>query len=109
MYLNSLIKLGIYKTVYYCTVVEKMNQIAKHLFILACLISLSLGLQWPKIYKDDMVLQASPTTAVLWGFLDGNQNPVEMTGECVLNGKSKKLKSTFVPKQVRSIKINNDI
>ena len=77
-----------------------MTRLTKHLLLFACLISVSFGLRWPKIYKNDMVLQASPTTAVLWGFLDGNQNPVEMTGECVLNGKSKKLRSKFVPKQV---------
>ena len=79
-----------------------MISMMKHLVIFACLISASFGLRWPKIYKNDMVLQASPTTAVLWGFLDGNQNPVEMTGECVLHGKSKKLISKFVPKEVNS-------
>ena len=42
-----------------------------------------LGLTLPKIFTDGMVLQAAPTEAVIWGFLDGQTGiPVLLTLNC---------------------------
>ena len=47
-----------------------------------------------------MVLQAEPTDAVIWGFLDGNTNPVDVSGMCSTKGKKFAVTRTFVPKEV---------
>lgn len=40
------------------------------------------ALRLPKFYKNGMVLQADPTEAIIWGFLDGNQNEVFISATC---------------------------
>ena len=37
-----------------------------------------------------MVLQADPTEAIIWGFLDGNQNEVFISATCHFKDYSKK-------------------
>ena len=53
----------------------------------------------PKIFKSGMVLQAKPTDAVIWGFLNGNMNPVDFYLLCP--SKSKKIRKTYIPTKVR--------
>ena len=52
----------------------------------------------PKIFKSGMVLQAKPTEAVIWGFLNGNMNPVDFYLLCP--SKSKKIRKTYIPTKV---------
>ena len=52
----------------------------------------------PRIFKSGMVLQAKPTDAVIWGFLQGNMNPVDFYLLCPSTGK--KLKKTYIPTKV---------
>ena len=47
----------------------------------------SEALKLPKIYKNGMVLQADPTEAIIWGFLEGNSNQVSIEGTCHFNDK----------------------
>ena len=47
-----------------------------------------------------MVLQAEPTDAVIWGFLDGNTNPVDVSGMCSVKGRKFTVTKTFVPNEV---------
>ena len=58
----------------------------------------------PKIFKDDMVLQASSKdhpVRTIWGFLDGVSSKVELLGLCDLpNGTSLEYADEFVPKPV---------
>ena len=51
----------------------------------------------PKIFNGGIVLQAEPTGAMIWGFLDGNTNEVELKSSC--NTKNIKAMS-FFPKEV---------
>ena len=67
--------------------------------VLPCIV-LCQGLRWPKSIKDGMVLQATPTTAVLWGFLEENSNPATLVSECVLKGETLKKVNTYSPTQV---------
>ena len=48
------------------------------------------ALRLPKFYKNGMVLQADPTEAIIWGFLDGNQNEVFISATCHFKDYSKK-------------------
>ena len=52
----------------------------------------------PKIFKSGMVLQAKPTDAVIWGFLNGNMNPVDFYLLCP--SKSKEIRKTYIPTKV---------
>ena len=47
-------------------------------FLLSCCYCITL----PKIFTDEMVLQASPTGAMIWGFLDENPDPVTLQSKC---------------------------
>ena len=47
------------------------------------------ALRLPKFYKNGMVLQADPTEATIWGFLDGNQNEVFISATCHFKDNSK--------------------
>ena len=47
-------------------------------FLLKCCYCITL----PKIFTDEMVLQASPTGGIIWGFLDGNTEPVTLQSKC---------------------------
>merc|ERR1712062_930369 len=44
-----------------------------------------------------MVLQAQPTPAKIWGFLDGTQGKVDLQGTCVIDGEDNIVEDTFVP------------
>lgn len=54
----------------------------KILVLILGLLGPNLALRLPKIFKNEMVLQASPEKAVIWGFLDGNQNEVGIEADC---------------------------
>ena len=62
------------------------------------------AIHMPKIFKDEMVLQASSTgnpIRTIWGFLDGVASRVELIGICDLpNGESLDVSEEFVPKPV---------
>ena len=64
----------------------------------------------PKIFKDDMVLQAGSKdhpVRTIWGFLDGVSSKVELIGLCDLpDGTSLDYADEFVPKPV-SVKDTN--
>ena len=47
-----------------------------------------------------MVLQANPTKAVVWGFLDGNTNEVKLDFECILKENQIVGQKSFNPKRV---------
>ena len=70
------------------------------LLIFTLLVGLSNAFTLPKIFKSGMVLQAEPTDAVIWGFLDGNTNHVDVYGLCSIKGKKFTMSKTFVPKEV---------
>ena len=74
------------------------------LSLLLLLVGISSGLRLPKIFKDDMVLQAGSKdhpVRTIWGFLDSVSSTVELTGLCDLpNGTSIDYSDTFVPKEV---------
>jgi hypothetical protein len=59
------------------------------------------SLRLPKIFSNGMVLQAAPTDAQVWGFLDGNTATVEMSVSCVLKaGTTMTTTQKYIPKQV---------
>ena len=74
------------------------------LFSFLLLVGASKGLHLPKIFKDEMVLQASSKghpVRTIWGFLDGVSSTVELSGYCDLpNGTLIDYSDTFVPKDV---------
>ena len=70
------------------------------ILIFTIFLGLSNALKLPKIFKSGMVLQAEPTDAVIWGFLDGNTNNVDVYGLCSIKGKKFTMSKTFVPKEV---------
>ena len=71
------------------------------LFLFLLLVGASKGLHLPKIFKDEMVLQAGSKdhpVRTIWGFLDGVSSKVELTGLCDLpNGTSIDYSDTFAP------------
>ena len=70
------------------------------LLIFTLFVGFSNAFTLPKIFKSGMVLQAEPTDAVIWGFLDGNTNHVDISGLCSIKGKKLTMIKTFVPKEV---------
>ena len=74
------------------------------LFSFLLLIGSCTAIHLPKIFKDEMVLQASSTgnpVRTIWGFLDGVASRVELIGICDLpNGESLDYTDEFVPKPV---------
>ena len=73
------------------------------LLIFTLFLGLSNAFTLPKIFKSGMVLQAEPTDAVIWGFLDGNTNPVDVSGMCSIKGRKFTVTKNFVPKEVHSV------
>ena len=73
------------------------------LLIFTLFVGLSNAFTLPKIFKSGMVLQAEPTDAVIWGFLDGNTNPVDVSGMCSAKGNEFIVTKTFVPKKVHIV------
>merc|ERR1712241_565346 len=69
------------------------------LLIFALFLGISNAFRLPKIFKSGMVLQAEPTFAVIWGFLDGNMNPVDVYGECSIEEKKFTFTKTYIPKK----------
>ena len=80
------------------------------IFSFLLLVGVCSGLHMPKIFKDDMVLQAGSKdhpVRTIWGFLDGVSSKVELIGICDLpNGESLEYFDEFVPKPV-SVKDTN--
>ena len=70
------------------------------LLIFVLLFGFSNAFRLPKIFQSGMVLQARPTDAVIWGFLEGNFMPVDVIGSCVLNGEKFTFSNTYIPKKV---------
>ena len=65
-----------------CLIIEVMRAYAALISVLLQA-NYCLGLTLPKIFTDGMVLQAAPTEAVIWGFLDGQTGiPVLLTLNC---------------------------
>ena len=85
------------------------------LFSFLLLVGISSGLHLPKIFKDDMVLQAGSKdhpVRTIWGFLDGSSSTVELLGLCDLpNGTSLDYADEFVPKpvSVKNAKLARDL
>ena len=73
------------------------------LFIFTLFVGLNNAFTLPKIFKSGMVLQAEPTDAVIWGFLDGNTNPVDVSAMCSAKGNKFTVTKTFVPKEVHIV------
>ena len=73
------------------------------LFIFTLFVGLNNAFTLPKIFKSGMVLQAEPTDAVIWGFLDGNPSSVGVTGLCSSKGNKFTMTKTFVPKEVHIV------
>ena len=69
----------------------KLNFLTFLLIVKTC-----LGLRFPKLFSDGMVLQAAPIEANIWGFLDGDSESVTMDYSC--SGNSKVSRQTYVPK-----------
>merc|ERR1711962_1502877 len=69
------------------------------LLILVLFFGFSNAFRLPKIFQSGMVLQAQPTDAVIWGFLEGNFMPVDVIGSCVLNGEKFTFSNTYIPKK----------
>ena len=70
------------------------------LFLFVLCLGLSNAFRLPKIFKSGMVLQAHPTDAVIWGFLDGNTNPVDISGDCSIKGEKFTFTKTYFPTKV---------
>lgn len=69
-------------------------------FLIIAFLAHCQALRLPVLYQDNMVIQAKPSVANLWGFLDGNQNTVELNYECVLKDHdSFRGRTWFVPKE----------
>ena len=77
-----------------------LNALMMKTLLFLLFIGCSNALTLPKIFKDGMVLQAAPTDAVIWGFLDGNTNPVEVSGTCSMKGQKSEIFKTYIPKEV---------
>ena len=71
--------------------------------LFALFLSYSNAFTLPKIFKSGMVLQAEPTDAVIWGFLDGNTNPVDVSGTCSMKGQEISVAKRFFPTKVITI------
>merc|ERR1712223_219180 len=67
------------------------------LLLFTFFLSYSNAFTLPKIFKSGMVLQAHPTDAVIWGFLDGNTNPVDISGDCSIKGEKFTFTKTYFP------------
>ena len=79
----------------------------KNIFIISLIFIASCNavLKFPKIFQDGMVLQAGPTQANVWGFLEGNVlYDVKLEVECTDNHKET---LTFVPNVVSSVMNKN--
>ena len=74
------------------------------LFSILLLVGTCSGLHLPKIFKDEMVLQAGSKdhpVRTIWGFLDGVSSKVELSGLCYPpNGTVIDYDDEFVPKPV---------
>ena len=71
------------------------------IFIASC----NAVLKFPKIFQNGMVLQAGPTQANVWGFLEGNVlYDVKLELECTDNHKET---LTFVPNVVSFVMNKN--
>ena len=53
------------------------------LIFFSFLLSFCYCITLPKIFTDEMVLQASPTGAMIWGFMDENPDPVTLQSKCI--------------------------
>ena len=64
-------------------------------FLLSCCYCIT----FPKIFTDEMVLQASPTGAMIWGFLGENTDLVTLQSKC--KNRETVETMTFHPSEVR--------
>ena len=80
-------------------------------FLIVCLyflVGLINAADLAKIFKNGMVLQSNPTTAVIWGWQDGNPDdwpPVYLTADCENDDGMFKINKRFISKKVRVLKI----
>ena len=80
-------------------------------FLIVCLyflIGLSNAAHLAKIFKNGMVLQSNPTTAVIWGWQEGNPDdwpPVYLTADCENEDGMFKINKRFISKKVWVLKI----
>ena len=71
---------------------------------LCLLIGVSNGADFAKIFKDGMVLQADPTTAVIWGWQEGNPDdwpPVYLSSDCNFNMETFQMNQQYTSKKVK--------
>ena len=75
-------------------------------FLIVCLyflIGFSNAADLAKIFKNGMVLQSNPTTAVIWGWQEGNPDdwpPVYLTADCENEDGIFKINKRFISKKV---------
>ena len=80
-------------------------------FLIVCLyflIGLSNAADLAKIFKNGMVLQSNPTTAVIWGWQEGNPDdwpPVYLTADCENEDGIFKINKRFISKKVTVLKL----
>ena len=83
-------------------------------FLIVCLyflIGFSNAADLAKIFKNGMVLQSNPTTAVIWGWQEGNPDdwpPVYLTADCENEDGMFKINKRFISKKVRVLKISQN-
>ena len=80
-------------------------------FLIVCLhflIGFSNAAHLAKIFKNGMVLQSNPTTAVIWGWQEGNPDdwpPIYLNADCENEDGMFKINKRFISKKVRVLKI----
>ena len=73
---------------------------------LCLLIDVSTAADFAKIFKDGMVLQSDPTTAVIWGWQEGNPDdwpPVYLSSDCNFNMETFQMNQQYTSKKVKRI------
>ena len=78
------------------------RRIVQPFVLISFIVATSHALLWPRIFKNEMVLQANPTKAVLWGYIDhGNAKIVNLNVECILKNQIiERYNKNFTPKKV---------
>ena len=87
-----------------------MSDMKVLLFCLYFIIRLSTAAELAKIFKDGMVLQATPTIAKIWGWQEGNPfdwPPIDIKTDCEFNGKKFHTRQRYISNKVNSINPNN--
>ena len=77
------------------------------LLLCSCfIVRLSFAAELAKIFKDGMVIQATPTVAKIWGWQEGDPSdwpPIDIAADCELDGKNFRTKQRYVSNKVKCI------